>query len=146
MKKWLSFMLSLVILLCMLTACDEEKHDDSEEITDYQHARVLISFGKIEQAYDLLLNSDDADAKLLLENFAFLPHSIRYDENRFREFAYDSTGNLLRNSYYEHGKVCEEDIYTYYASGKVHTYETDGFFLHFIYTYREDGQYESITT
>ena len=42
-------MLSLVILLCMLTACDEEKHDDSEEITDYQHARVLISFGKIEQ-------------------------------------------------------------------------------------------------
>ena len=146
MKKWLSFMLSLVILLCMLTACDEDMHDDSEEITDYQHARVLISFGKIEQAYDILLNSDDADAKLLLENFAFLPQSIRHDENRFREFTYDSTGNLLRNSYYEHGKVCEEDIYTYYASGKVHTYETDGFFLHFIYTYREDGQYESIKT
>lgn len=144
MKKWLCILLSLIMLLGVLSACDED--DEPKEMTDCQRARILLLDGRLEKAYGFLLKSEDTDAKMMLENFAFLPLSIRYDENRYREFTYDSTGNLLRNSYYVHGRVYEEDIYTYYASGKVHTFDTKDSFGHEIYTYREDGQYESIKT
>lgn len=144
MKKLLCVLLSLAILLCMFSACDED--DEPKKLTDCQRARILIHEGRIEKAYTLLLQSDEPEADDLLENFAFLPLSIRHDERRYREFKYNEDGNLLQYTFCIGERVYEEDIYTYYASGKVHTRETKDSYGHKIYTYREDGQYESIKT
>lgn len=138
MKKTVCLLMTLLILFAMMAACSEE--EPGQPLTDCRQAQELIKNGMVQQAYHLLLESSEEGAKILLDHFAFIPRSIRFDESSYREFIYDTDGNLLRNTFYIHGKIYEEDIYTYYASGNVHTIEKNGSMSSSYTVYNEQGR------
>ena len=111
--KRIATVLLAAILLISLAACNIKT---GAKTTPCQDAQALIDQGNISQAYELLRNSNDVEAKRMLENFAFAPLSCVY-KGHSQQFTYDNDGNLIK--YNDCAGTVRE--YTYFPNGHVQT-------------------------
>ena len=165
MKKWISVLLILVMLMLCLTSCDARNKKK------YNSALDLIAEGKYEEAYEILLNLGDCqDAQTLVKRFYYIPleiksnyvtaedtsiylYQIQLNENNLPEkiIHYGSSGyqEILEYTYDENGNLIREidttiydlDTTPSYTTSVDYTYDQNG---NLIQTIKTNNAYKSI--
>lgn len=136
LKKVLSLLLAALIL-CSLCACGEKseskqnKDDKQEEQKPAytselaKEAYALIESGDYQAAYDLLKDapytSENKDALLLRDHFAFVPTLVKTDDRDYIRLVFDENGRIA--SYYVYDP---DNRSTYNIEYYTYTYDENG--------------------